>query len=81
MEILKKIFGLDRDPMLVNFQQAVETKHIEVFYGFGFEYTEQNYLRFKKFLEENNLEKAKMDLGFNVNEYNLELYFASNHNL
>jgi hypothetical protein len=77
MKILNKIFGTNKNPMLTMLEKSMELKFKEVFYCFGFIYTKENLIRFKKHLELNSLEEAKKELLFDVTQDNLEIYFVT----
>lgn len=77
MKILNKIFGINKNPMLTKLEKSTELRFKEVFYCFGFIYTEENLIRFKKYLELNSFEEAKKKLLFDVDEDNLEVYFVT----
>ncbi len=77
MKILNKIFGINKNPMLTKLEKSTELKFKEVFYCFGFIYTEENLFRFKKHLELNSLEEVKEELLFDVAQDNLEIYFVT----
>ena len=80
MRSLKRLFGINKNPMLTKLEESVEIKLKEVFYFFGFAYTEDNYLKFKNHLEENSLERIKKELEFDVTQDNLEIFFVKDFN-
>ena len=76
MKLLKKIFGSKRNPMLTKLEDSTSHSFKEIFYSFGFVYSEENLSKFLLSLSLNSLEEVKKQLTFDVAENNLEVYFV-----
>lgn len=76
MRILKKIFGINNNPMLTKLEKSTNLRFKEVFYSFGFVYNEENLTKFKTNLLLNSLIEVKEELLFDVAVDNLEVYFV-----
>ncbi len=80
MKLLTKLFSRNKNPMLEKLERITKVNLKEVYYSFGFVYSNDNYQKFKKCLEQNSLAIAKKELEFDVKEDNLEIYFVTDFN-
>jgi signal peptidase I len=76
MSILSKILERSENSMLLKFKESKYPQFKEIYYCFGFENQNQNYDKFYNHLISKTLESAKLDLSYNVEQDNIEVYFC-----
>lgn len=77
MRILRKWFGVNENAQLMKFNESNYPKYKEIYFCFGFENTQQNYNKFQKHLIEKTLDLAKLELKYNVERDNIEVYYCN----
>lgn len=66
--------------MVLKLEKVVNVKLADIFYAFGFVFTEENLSKFRTALQADSLEEVKKDLEFDVMQNNIEVYFATDMN-
>lgn len=77
MKSLRKLFGKEANPMAEKLEKLINEDLVNIFYSFGFVFTDENLLKFRKNLDSNSLEKVRSELKFDVMQDNVEVFFTT----
>lgn len=77
MKLLRKLFSKEANPMAAKLEKLTNENLVDIYYSFGFVFTDENLLKFRKNLDSNSLEKVRNELEFDVMQDNLEVFFAT----